>query len=149
MVKDAPSQSEAVSAFLDFAGDNVLVAHNAPFDTSFIRVACENMGREYNYTSIDTVAISRAILPDIKNCKLDTVAKFLRLGNFNHHRATDDAEILAKIFIELCNRLRDDYKITKTNEINTKIVGGDFRKLPTYHQIILVKNQVGLKISIS
>lgn len=145
MVKDAPSQSEAVSAFLDFAGDNVLVAHNAPFDTSFIRVACENMGREYNYTSIDTVAISRAILPDIKNCKLDTVAKFLRLGNFNHHRATDDAEILAKIFIELCNRLRDDYKITKTNEINTKIVGGDFRKLPTYHQIILVKNQVGLK----
>lgn len=145
MVKDAPSQSEAVSAFLEFAGDNVLVAHNAPFDTSFIRNACENMGREYNYTSIDTVAISRAILPDIKNCKLDTVAKYLRLGDFNHHRATDDAEILAKIFISLCNRLRDDYNITKTDEINTKIAGGDFKKLPTYHQIILVKNKTGLK----
>ena len=145
MVKDAPSQSEAVSAFLEFAGDNVLVAHNAPFDTSFIRNACENMGREYNYTSIDTVAISRAILPDIKNCKLDTVAKYLRLGNFNHHRATDDAEILAKIFISLCKRLKDDYNITKTDEINTKIAGGDFKKLPTYHQIILVKNKTGLK----
>ena len=145
MVKDAPSQSEAVSAFLDFAGDNVLVAHNAPFDTSFIRNACDNMGREYNFTSIDTVAISRAILPDIKNCKLDTVAKYLRLGEFNHHRACDDAEILARIFINLSNRLHDDYHITNTNEINTKIAGGDFKKLPTYHQIILVKNKTGLK----
>ena len=145
MVKDAPSQSEAVSAFLEFAGDNVLVAHNAPFDTSFIAKACEDMGREYNYTSIDTVAISRAILTDIKNCKLDTVAKFLRLGEFNHHRATDDAEMLAKIFITLCRRLTDDFSITKTNDINTKIAGGDFKKLPTYHQIILVKNKTGLK----
>lgn len=145
MVKDAPSQSEAVGAFLEFAGDNVLVAHNAPFDTSFIAKACEDMGREYNYTSIDTVAISRAILTDIKNCKLDTVAKFLRLGDFNHHRATDDAEMLARIFINLCQRLTDDYGITKTNDINTKIAGGDFKKLPTYHQIILVKNKIGLK----
>lgn len=145
MVKDAPSQSEAVSAFLEFAGDNVLVAHNAPFDTSFIAKACEDMGREYNYTSIDTVEISRAILTDIKNCKLDTVAKFLRLGEFNHHRATDDAEMLAKIFITLCRRLTDDFGITKTNDINTKIAGGDFKKLPTYHQIILVKNKTGLK----
>lgn len=145
MVKDAPSQSEAVSAFLEFAGDNVLVAHNAPFDTSFIAKACEDMGREYNYTSIDTVAISRAILTDIKNCKLDTVARFLRLGDFNHHRATDDAEMLARIFINLCQRLTDDYGITKTNDINTKIAGGDFKKLPTYHQIILVKNKTGLK----
>ena len=144
MVKDAPSQSEAVGAFLEFAGDNVLVAHNAPFDTSFIAKACEDMGREYNYTSIDTVAISRAILTDIKNCKLDTVAKFLRLGDFNHHRATDDAEMLARIFINLCQRLTDDYGITKTNDINTKIAGGDFKKLPTYHQIILVKNKTGL-----
>lgn len=145
MVKDAPSQSEAVGAFLEFAGDNVLVAHNAPFDTSFIAKACEDMDREYNYTSIDTVAISRAILTDIKNCKLDTVAKFLRLGDFNHHRATDDAEMLARIFINLCQRLTDDYGITKTNDINTKIAGGDFKKLPTYHQIILVKNKTGLK----
>lgn len=145
MVKVAPSQSEAVGAFLEFAGDNVLVAHNAPFDTSFIAKACEDMGREYNYTSIDTVAISRAILTDIKNCKLDTVAKFLRLGDFNHHRATDDAEMLARIFINLCQRLTDDYGITKTNDINTKIAGGDFKKLPTYHQIILVKNKTGLK----
>ena len=145
MVKDAPSQSEAVASFLEFAGDSVLVAHNAPFDTSFIRKTCEDIGREYNYTSIDTVAISRAIFTDIKNCKLDTVAKYLRLGSFNHHRAIDDAEMLAKIFIVLCSRLKDDYGINRTNDINTKIAGGDFKKLPTYHQIILVKNNTGLK----
>ena len=145
MVKDAPSQSEAVKAFLDFCGDSVLVAHNAPFDVSFIRAACNNMGVEYNYTSLDTVAISRAILPDIKNCKLDTVAKYLRLPDFNHHRAVDDAEILSKIFISLCDRLKDDYNIFDVKDINTKIAGGDFKKLPTYHQIILVKNKTGLK----
>lgn len=145
MVKDAPSQSEAVRAFLDFCGDTVLVAHNAPFDTSFIKVACANMGVEYNYTSLDTVAICRAILPDIKNCKLDTVASYLRLGEFNHHRAVDDADILSKIFISLCSRLKDDYNIYSTKDINTKIAGGDFKKLPTYHQIILVKNNTGLK----
>ncbi len=145
MVKDAPSQSEAVRAFLEFCGDTVLVAHNAPFDTSFIRTACNNMEVEYNYTSIDTVAIARAILPDIKNCKLDTVATYLRLGSFNHHRALDDAQILSKIFISLCDRLKDDYKIFTTKDINTKIAGGDFKKLPAYHQIILVKNKTGLK----
>ncbi len=145
MVKDAPSQSEAVNAFLDFAGDNILVAHNAPFDISFIREACKNMNRPFTSTSIDTVAISRAVLPDIKNCKLDTVAKFLRLGEFNHHRATDDAQMLAMIFINLCHRLKDDYNIHNSLDINTKIAGGDFKKLPSYHQIILVKNQTGLK----
>ncbi len=145
MVKDAPTQSEAVSAFLDFCGDNILVAHNAPFDTSFIRAACNDMGVDYNYTSIDTVAIARAILKDIKNCKLDTVATYLRLGKFNHHRALDDATILSKIFVALCDRLKDDYGIYTTNDINTKIAGGDFKKLPTYHQIILAKNYTGLK----
>ncbi|MCR5653908.1 MAG: PolC-type DNA polymerase III [Ruminococcus sp.] len=145
MVKDAPSQSEAVKAFLDFAGDNILVAHNASFDTGFIRVACENMGVPYNYTAVDTVVICRSILKDIKNCKLDTVAKYLRMGDFNHHRATDDAEMLANIFVELCRRLKEDYKIFDVKDINTKIEGGDFKKLPTYHQIILVKNLTGLK----
>ena len=145
MVRGAPSQKEAVSAFLAFAGDSILVAHNAPFDTSFIRKACENMHVAYPYTSIDTVAIARAILPDIKNVKLDTVANYLRLGSFNHHRATDDATILAKIFVSLCNRLGDDFGIFNVSEINTKIAGGDFKKLPTFHQIILAKNQIGLK----
>ena len=145
MVQDAPSDVDAVADFLEFCDDAVLVAHNAPFDTSFIREVCSKSGREYNYTSIDTVAICRNILKDIKNCKLDTVAKFLRLPDFNHHRACDDANILAHIFLLLIQRLQDDFEIESTGQINTKIAGGDFKKLPSYHQIILVKNQAGLK----
>ncbi len=145
MVADAPKEEEAVRAFLDFVDGAVVVAHNAPFDTSFIRAVCKRYGMEYNLTSIDTVAICRCILTGIKNCKLDTVAKFLRLGSFNHHRATDDAEILSRIFISLCDRLKDDYEVNSTLDINTHLNGADQKKLPAYHQIILVKNNVGLK----
>ena len=145
MVKGAPSQREAVQQFLEFCGDAVLVAHNAPFDTGFIRKVCQDNGMEYNYTSVDTVAIARKILPDINNVKLDTLAKHFRLGKFNHHRAVDDAEMLTNIFLNLIRVLEKDFDVHDLNDMREKIVGGDYKKLPTYHQIILVKNQVGLK----
>lgn len=145
MVEDAPLEDKAVKEFLEFCGNNVLVAHNAPFDTSFLKASCKRIGAEYNYTSIDTVTIARTLLTEITNVRLDTVAKYLRLGDFNHHRATDDAEVLGKIFTEFVRRLKVDHNINNTKDINTKIVGGDYRRLPTYHQIILVKNKIGLK----
>lgn len=145
MVKGAPSQKEAVQAFLDFCDGAVLVAHNAPFDTGFIRKACQDFGMEYNYTSVDTVAIARKILPDINNVKLDTLAKHFRLGKFNHHRAVDDAEMLTNIFLNMVRLLQKQHDVHDLNDMREKIVGGDFKKLPTYHQIILVKNQTGLK----
>ena len=145
MVKGAPSQSDAVKSFLEFCDGAVLVAHNAPFDTGFIRRACQDMGVEYNYTSVDTVAICRNILPDLNNVKLDTLAKHFRLGKFNHHRAVDDAEMLTNIFLNLVRLLEKDHDVHDLNDMREKIVGGDYRKLPTYHQIILVKNKAGLK----
>lgn len=145
MVADAPSQIEAVKAFLEFCNNAPVVAHNASFDTSFIQAVCENMNVEYNLTSIDTLAIAKSILPDLKNYKLDTIASYLRFGEFNHHRALDDATVLSKIFIDFIRRLHDDYAIKRISEINTKIKSANFKKLPTYHQIILVKNQTGLK----
>ncbi len=145
MVKGAPSQAEAVQSFLDFCDGAVLVAHNAPFDTGFIRKACQDMGIAYDYTSVDTVAIARNILPDINNVKLDTLAKHFRLGKFNHHRAVDDAEMLTNIFLNLIRLLKKEHDVHDLNDMREKIVGGDFKKLPTYHQIILVKNKTGLK----
>ena len=145
MVAGAPSQSEAVKAFLEFCDGAVLVAHNAPFDTGFIRKACDDMGVEYDYTSIDTVAIARAILPELNNVKLDTLAKHFRLGKFNHHRAVDDAEMLTRIFMNLVRLLTEDHGVSDVHELKEKIIGGDYKKLPTYHQIILVKNKTGLK----
>ena len=145
MVAGAPSQSEAVKAFLKFCDGAVIVAHNSPFDTGFIRKACDDMGVEYNCTSIDTVAIARAVLPEINNVKLDTLAKHFRLGKFNHHRAVDDAEMLTRIFMNLVRILTEKHGINDVHELKEKLVGGDYRKLNTYHQIILVKNKIGLK----
>ena len=91
MVKDAPLEDEAIKSFYDFCGENaILVAHNADFDTSFIRNGALRNNMPYEYTSIDTLAVAKSILKDIKDYKLNTIAEYLRLGKFNHHRATDD-----------------------------------------------------------
>ena len=100
---------------------------------------------EFRYPYIDTVPMCRSMLTDIKNCKLDTVAKYLKLDPFNHHRASDDATVLGKIFIALVSRLKEDTGARTVSDINTSLAGGDPKKMRTYHQIILVKNKVGLK----
>lgn len=129
MVKDAPSEKEALRSFFRFCGeDAVLIAHNADFDTSFIRVAAERNGMEFSNTYIDTVPMCRSLLKGIKNCKLDTVAKYLKLEDFHHHRACDDAAILAKIFLCLLQRISEDTGAKKIMDINTSLAGGDFKK---------------------
>lgn len=145
MVKDAPEEGEALKAFYDFCKDTILVAHNASFDTSFLRAAAKRNDMEFNYTYIDTVQICRSLLKDIKNCKLDTVAAYLKLKPFNHHRASDDAKVLGEIFINLISRIKTDCGAQNVSEINSALTGGDPKKLLANHQIILVKNEIGLK----
>ncbi len=146
MVKDAPVEQDAVSAFLDFCGKNaVLVAHNAPFDTSFIRASCKRCGLPYHYSAIDTVPMCRSLLKSIKNYKLDTVVKHLKLPSFNHHRASDDAAALAQVFLCLITQLKEDSGAKTVSQINTHLAGTDSKKLATFHQVILVQNQTGLK----
>ncbi len=147
MVKDAPKEAEALDAFYAFCGDcRVLIAHNAGFDTSFVRAAAARTGRPYNFTSIDTVPICRALYPTLKNHKLDTVAAHLRLQPFNHHRACDDARVLAMIFGCLAQDMQSGHGVQTIQEINEKMAGaGDNKKTRAYHQVILAKNQVGLK----
>lgn len=146
MVADAPHEEEAIRAFLSFIGESrILVAHNAGFDTGFLRAAAQRHALPYDYTSVDTVVIARTLLPGIKNHKLDTVAAALSLEDFHHHRAVDDADILAKIFLRLCERMQEDYSITEIARINTALGGGDPKKLPSYHMILLAQTQAGLK----
>ncbi len=145
MVKGAPSQEDAVRAFLDFAGDRVLIAHNAGFDTSFIRKAADDHGIPFGNTYLDTVALSRYVNPELKKHKLDTLAEYFALGDFNHHRACDDAEMLALIFFKMADKLSEEGVKTlaaMTAAMSDKV---DCLKLKTNHMIILVKNKVGLK----
>ncbi|MBS5659754.1 MAG: PolC-type DNA polymerase III [Clostridiales bacterium] len=146
MVADAPDEAEALRQFYDFCGEcKALVAHNAPFDMGFIEAAAQRSELPCAFTAIDTVPIARNLFPGLKNHKLNTVADHLKCSEFNHHRACDDAAVLAEIFIKMSAMMKTDYQIERIQDINCKLSGCDVKKAKTYHQIILVKNQVGLK----
>ena len=145
MVSDARDISEVLPEFFEFAGDRILVAHNASFDTGFIRKSCDELEIPFKYTFLDTVALSKFVNPDLKKHKLDVLAEYFKLGDFNHHRACDDAEMLANILFAMFEKLRGDGVEDTEKMIQEMSVKVDPLKLPTYHQILLVKNKIGLK----
>ena len=145
MVAGAPSQKEAVEAFLAFAGDRLLVAHNASFDTSFVRTCCENNKIPFTNSYLDTVAMSRHVNPELSKHKLDSLAEYFGLGDFNHHRASDDAEMLAAIFFKMVEKLKQE-GIRSVSEMSAAMSDkANPLKLRPYHMIILVKDATGLK----
>lgn len=144
-VKDAPSIAEVLPEFLAFVGADLLVAHNADFDTGFIRYAANEQGMEFNNPYLDTVALSRYINTDLKVHKLDAVAKYFGLGDFNHHRAVDDAEMLGLIYLKMLEKL-EKFGIEDFGRLVSEIrANTDPLTLKTYHMIILVRNLTGLK----
>lgn len=145
-VKDAPLEKEAVEMFMEFCGENpVLAAHNANFDTTFINEVLKRQDIDFKYNWIDTLILCQAMLPEMGRHKLNLVAKQLKLGKFDHHRASDDALMLAKIYIELVGRLKNEKGLKTLDELNYKAGEIEVKKLKSYHQIILVRNQAGLK----
>ncbi|MBR6420636.1 MAG: PolC-type DNA polymerase III [Oscillospiraceae bacterium] len=147
MVDNAPSEKEAVEQFLQFCGNEnpVLIAHNANFDTSFIRAVFARHQMQHPFVTVDTVVISRAVLPELARHKLDAIAKHLKLGKFEHHRAADDAYMLAKIYLNLMERIIKEHSLSRLGELNTLLPPVDPRRLRSHHQIILAKNQTGIK----
>ena len=138
MVLDAPVIEEILPKFMEFCEGCVMVAHNADFDMSFIKMNCKRMGIDCNPTIIDTVALARILLPNLNRFKLDTVAKALNISLDNHHRAVDDAGCTAEIFVKFIEMLRDRgiETLDEVNEMGSSSVEG-IRKMPTYHAIIL------------
>ncbi len=145
MVAGAPKEREAVEQFLAFAGDSMLIAHNANFDVGFIRVACERHGMPFSNTFLDTVGLSRYVNPELKKHKLDIIAEHYKLEEFHHHRASDDAETLARIFFVMLDRLKSEGIATFEEMVEAMSENTDPLKLKPYHMIIFAKNKEGLK----
>ena len=144
-VADAPSEEEALRAFIAFAGDRPVVAHNASFDMSFLGAAASRHGIRYAPVVLDTLAMSRALLPELKKHKLDIISDHLELPKFNHHRASDDAMVVQRImgkFLPML-RARGAKTIDDIGSICHSLRRTEAER--SHHMILLVKNRKGLK----
>ena len=148
MLQDAPAIDSVLPEFLEFVAGRVLVAHNADFDTGFIKAACEATGLTYDYTSVDTFVLAQNLMPELSRFKLNLVADALSLPEFNHHRAADDAVTCGLVFAKLIQRLLD-MGVTSLQQINPAMepIRGQRRKEDRYaqHIILFAKNQMGLR----
>ena len=144
MVMEAPMIEEVLPRFLEFCEGCVLVAHNASFDMSFIMENCRRQGFSDRFTYVDTVGIARILLPGQAKHTLDAVAKTMGVSLENHHRAVDDAEATAHIFVKFIPRLREN-GAENLRQVNAMGASSPdiIRRLPTYHAIILAKNDLG------
>lgn len=140
----AETIEEILPRFMEFCEGCVMIAHNAEFDMSFIRKNCMDLDIPCDHTVGDTVAMARILLPALHRFKLDTVAKALKISLENHHRAVDDAECTAHIFVKFIEMLKERH-IETLNDLNS--LGATsvdtVKKLPTHHAIILAQNEVG------
>lgn len=144
MVEDAEVIEDVLPKFMEFCQDCIMVAHNAEFDMSFIRENCRRQGIEREFTVVDTLAMARSMLPDLKNYKLDTVVEAVGGSLENHHRAVEDAESTADIFVKFVARLKN-MGVTDLDTLNSmsQMSNNAIKKLKTYHVIILAQNDVG------
>ena len=144
MVVDAKTIEEILPEFVAFCEGAVLVAHNANFDMSFILENCRRNRFSTDYTYLDTLGLARVLLPGQGKHTLDAVCKTLKISLENHHRAVDDAEATAQIFLKFMEMLKEQDILT-LSEINiwSKGSAATISKLPYYHAVILAKNNTG------
>ena len=147
MLVGAPSQAEAIQAFLDFAAGRPLAAHNAEFDIGFIRTGCQRYGIEFQPTFLDTLPLAQNLLPELSKYKLDVVCRHLNLPDFNHHRASDDAAMVGYMLVPFIRMLRDRgvHTLQQVNPALAKSNSlGKAKRMPK-HLVVLAKNQTGLR----
>ena len=147
MLRDAPSQKEALEAFIAFVGDRPLVAHNAEFDMGFIREGCRREGLNFSVTYLDTLILAQNLLPELGKFKLDVVAEYLGLPAFHHHRASDDAATCGLFLPHFFEKLQAA-GLQNIQQINPYMLElrprGTANRRPR-HIILIAKNKVGLK----
>ena len=143
MVKDAETIDKIIPKIIDFIGDSVLVAHNADFDIGYLKYNFEKYGYKLENTYIDTLRLAKAIFPDLKKYKLGLIADSLNIQVDVAHRALDDVKTLVAVFKVMIDKTKEEHGKT-IDDFDLKFET-DFRKLPSYHIIIIAKNYVGLK----
>jgi DNA polymerase-3 subunit alpha (Gram-positive type) len=113
MVRRAPVFADVAPKWLDFVSDSVLVAHNAPFDTSFLNHEISRVypGHRMVNPHLCTVELSRRLLPNIPNHRLDTIANHFSIPIASRHRAGSDALATAEIFIHLLAKLDEEHGV--------------------------------------
>ncbi len=149
MVKDAETIEQVFPKILKFIEGSVLVAHNAPFDMGFLKQNAKNLGYQFDYTYLDTLSLAKDLFPDYKKYKLGKIAENLGIKVEVAHRALDDVDTTVKVFNVMLDMLKkrgakniDDIdQVSSTEEAKKE----EYKKLKTYHAIILAKNYVGLK----
>ena len=144
-VAGAPDEREAMEKFIEFIGERPIIAHNAHFDVGFMSAAANRQGLKFSPVFLDTLALSQALLPELKRFKLDIVSNHLGLPQFNHHRASDDAMVVARMMGKFLPMLSQQGAKT-VDDIETvyhSLKRTDVAK--THHMILLVKNKTGLK----
>lgn len=144
LIKDKPTIEEILPKFVEFIGDSVLVAHNADFDMGFMQQKCREQNIEFKNTSVDTLTLARTLLPHMKRFRLNLIAKELGIPLLNHHRAVDDAEATAHIFIKFLEMIQKKGG-EKLSDVNSILGDIDYTKLTTNHVTLIAKNQVGIK----
>ena len=144
MVMHAPTVDVILPKFLEFCGDDIVVAHNAAFDTGFIKKNAKDLGMKFDNTIMDTMTLSHVLLPELGKFTLDRVCKALNVKNEHDHRAVDDANATAKIFVKLYEMLveRGVKTVEDVNELGSAS-DDTIKKGRTYHGIILAKNEIG------
>ncbi|HEX5833989.1 MAG TPA: exonuclease domain-containing protein [Pyrinomonadaceae bacterium] len=113
MVRRAPVFAEVAPRWLDFISDSVLIAHNAPFDTSFLNHEISRVypGHRMVNPHLCTVKLSRRVLPNLLNHRLDTIASHFSIPIASRHRAGGDALATAEIFLVLLDKLEDNHGV--------------------------------------
>ena len=145
MVADKPNIAAVLPAFLQFCEGAAVVAHNADFDTGFIRYQAGRLGLPFDNPILDTLKLSRQLYPQERTHKLNVVAERLGVSLENHHRAVDDATATAKIFIKFMEMT--DWKEAAALEAQVVPPAPDAPciKDRKYHIILLAQNYTGLK----
>ena len=152
MVVDAETIDKVFPKILEFLGDEketVIVAHNANFDVGFLKQNAKVLGYKFEYTYLDTLSLAKDLFPNYKKYKLGKIAENLGIKVEVAHRALDDVDTTVKVFNVMIKMLKekgakivDDIDQVAADEQAKK---EEYKKLKTYHAIILAKNYIGLR----